>query len=322
MATAAGIPVTIAERRRPRRGRRRRSRARRRARASCPRRGACRASSCGCSYAKPTRGPAGRRRRRRAGAARARHEPAAGRRGRGRGRLRGGRRRRGALRRPRGRQGHRRLLGRRAAPDQGPEDRRGARAAAAGDRGGRAPRLLRARVLRLRSLPTTGRSSSSPLPALGALAAEPLYLLADTAMVGPPRHRGAGRARDRGDAARPAPSRSSTSSPTAPRRRSRGCQGRASTRRPAGWRPRRSGSSTGIGVVLTVALGGARGAAGRPDGRRRPHRRAGRPLPAHRLARPAVRADRARRAGLPARRVGPAHAARDRGGRERRQRGC
>ena len=74
----------------------------------------------------------------------------------------------------------------RAAPDQGPQDRRGARAASAGDRGGRAPRLLRARVgacAALRS-PYDREIFTLALPALGALAAEPLYLLADTAMVG------------------------------------------------------------------------------------------------------------------------------------------
>ena len=77
------------------------------------------------------------------------------------------------------------LLGRRAAPHQGPEDGRGARAAPEGDRGGRAPRLLRARVaaLTLRS-PYDREISRLALPALGALAAEPLYLLVDTAMVG------------------------------------------------------------------------------------------------------------------------------------------
>ena len=66
--------------------------------------------------------------------------------------------------------------------DQGPEDGGCARAAAARDRGGRAPRLLRAR-LRLRS-PYDREIYRLALPALGALAAEPLYLLADTAMVG------------------------------------------------------------------------------------------------------------------------------------------
>src|SRR4051794_17370583 len=122
------------------------------------------------------------RRRRRTGPARARDQPAAGWRGRGRGRLRGWRRGRGPLRRPPRRQGHRRLLRERAAPDQGPQDRRGAQAAAAGDRGGRAPRLLRA-GLTLRS-PYDREILKLAVPALGALAAEPLYLLADTAMVG------------------------------------------------------------------------------------------------------------------------------------------
>ena len=36
----------------------------------------------------------------------------------------------------------------------------------------------------MRRRPTTARSSRSPLPALGALAAEPLYVLVDTAIVG------------------------------------------------------------------------------------------------------------------------------------------
>ena len=47
-------------------------------------------------------------------------------------------------RRPRDRQGDRELLGRGAAAHQGPQDLRGARAAAARQPGGRAPRLLRA----------------------------------------------------------------------------------------------------------------------------------------------------------------------------------
>ena len=70
----------------------------------------------------------------------------------------------------------------RAAADQGAEDGGGARGDAARDRGGRAPRLLRAR-LSLRS-PYDREILRLAVPALGALAAEPLYLLADTAMVG------------------------------------------------------------------------------------------------------------------------------------------
>ena len=70
---------------------------------------------------------------RRARAARARHQPAARGRRRGAGRVPGRRRRGGAAAdgRRRDRQGDRELLGRGAAPDQGPEDLRGARAAAA-----------------------------------------------------------------------------------------------------------------------------------------------------------------------------------------------
>ena len=66
-------------------------------------------------------------------------------------------------------------------------------------------------------------------PALGALAAEPLYVLVDTAIVG---HLGTTQlavAGDRGDRARDRASRSSTSSPTARRRRSRGCTARAAS---------------------------------------------------------------------------------------------
>ena len=83
-----------------------------------------------------------------AGAARARHEPAAGRRGgRARATSRPATRWRCAPReRPADRQGDRELLGGRAAADQGHEDRRGARAAAARHRGGRPPGLLRART--------------------------------------------------------------------------------------------------------------------------------------------------------------------------------
>ena len=95
------------------------------------------------------------------------------------------------LRRPRRRQGDRGLLGGRAASHQGAEDRRCARAVAAGDRGGRPPRLLRARWKPPSPPPAWPLHSpydreilKLALPALGALAAEPLYLLADTAMVG------------------------------------------------------------------------------------------------------------------------------------------
>ncbi len=68
------------------------------------------------------------------------------------GRVRGRRRGRGARARRGGdRQGDHELLGARAAPRHGPEVQRGARADAAGDRGGRPPRLLRARLTARRS---------------------------------------------------------------------------------------------------------------------------------------------------------------------------
>ena len=86
---------------------------------------------------------AGRRRGRRAGAARGRHEPAAGRHRRGRGAFDAGDAVEVRDRRLADRQGHLQLLGRRAAPGDGPEVGAGARGAAAGDRGGRAPGLLR-----------------------------------------------------------------------------------------------------------------------------------------------------------------------------------
>ena len=101
--------------------------------------------------ARAGRGP--RRRRRRPGAAR-RRDVAAARRGRRRPRgVRRGRRRRGPRRgRPR-RQGDLELLRRRTAPRQGPEVGRRPRRAAAGDRGGRPPRLLRAGVSELVASP-------------------------------------------------------------------------------------------------------------------------------------------------------------------------
>ena len=102
-------------------------------------------------YAKPAHGTLDGRRRRRARAARGRHQPAAGRDRRRRGRVRRRRRGRGARgRRGRDRQGDLQLLGGRAAQRDGDEERAGARAAAARDRRGRAPRLLRARRKGLR----------------------------------------------------------------------------------------------------------------------------------------------------------------------------
>ena len=97
MATAAGIPVTIASGVDRSRGARR-SPASPPAPASTPRRAGCRASSCGCSTPSPRTGALIGRRRGRAGAARARHEPAAGGGRGGGGRLRGRRRGGGPLR--------------------------------------------------------------------------------------------------------------------------------------------------------------------------------------------------------------------------------
>ena len=211
------------------------------------------------------------------------------------------------------------LLGGRAAPDQGAEDRRGAQAAAAGDRGGRAPRLLRA-GLTLRS-PYDREILRLAVPALGALAAEPLYLLADTAMVG---HLGTEELAALAIAATLLTGAFTlfnflTYGTTAQVAR---LSGAGETRR-----RRRAGGPGALAGDRHRALPDRRcsragGPAREPDGRRRPHGRAGRAVPAHRLAGAAVRADRARRPGLPARRVGPAHAARDRRGRQRGERRC
>src|ERR671915_466839 len=174
MATAAGIPVAIAS---------------------------------GVEPGEAARAPA-HRRRRGASAPRAWHQPAAGRRGRRGGGLRGGRRGGGPLRGPARGEGHRRLLRGGARAREGPQDGPGARVAAASHRGGCAPGLLRPRVNTPSGHPDrrsdgNGRHPGArerpfgappspydreilkpPFPPLGALAAEPLYLLADTAMVG------------------------------------------------------------------------------------------------------------------------------------------
>ena len=70
----------------------------------------------------------------------------------------------------------------------------------------------------------------------------------------PPRHDAARVAGDRRDGARRPRSRSSTSSPTAPRRRWRACTARGATPRPRGSARRRCGSGSGSGVLLLVLL--------------------------------------------------------------------
>ncbi len=154
------------------------------------------------------------------------------------------------------------------------------------------------------------------VPALGALAAEPLYLLADTAIVG---HLGTTRspAWPSPAACSPPPSASSTSSPTPPPRRS-----------PARWAPATGGRrpqfgidgcwlAVGLGVVLTV-LGVALRAA-----HRRRHGRLGtwstrsrsRTSGSASSGAPALLLTLAG-AGLPARHAGHPHHPRDRGRRE------
>ena len=112
-------------------------------------------------YAKPAHGTivvdAGRRAR----AARGRHVAAAGRDHRGARHVRRRRRRPGRARRDRHRQGHLQLRGRRAAAGQGDEVRRGARGAAARDRRGDPPRLLRARL--------SASAAAGSLPPSGAI---------------------------------------------------------------------------------------------------------------------------------------------------------
>ena len=161
------------------------------------------------------------------------------------------------------------------------------------------------------------------LPALGALAAEPLYLLADTAIVG---HLGTPQLAALALAATAvlASSRCASSSPTGRPRTWRGCTARAQDA--GGGRARRAGA---------VAGARDRGAA---DGRRasrsrRPlidaARRRGdvaatwrRATCGSRALGVAVRAGRARRPGLAARRRRPAHAARDPRRRQRRRTSC
>ena len=104
---------------------------------------------------------------------------------------------------------------------------------------------------------TTARSSASPLPALGALAAEPLYVLVDTAIVGhlgtpsSPRSRCPARCSRRS-------SSSATSSATARPPRSRACTAPARSAAPGARRAgavARAGDRRGV-AVLCVALAG------------------------------------------------------------------
>ena len=120
-------------------------------------------------YAKSPHGTVRRRRRRRPRAARGRHVAAARGDRRRRGALRRRRRDRGRARRPRDREGHLELHGRRAAPGEGHEERRGARSAPAGDGGSRAPGLLRPRV----DLDVAWHSPSRPSPTSASRRATP-----------------------------------------------------------------------------------------------------------------------------------------------------
>ena len=224
------------------------------------------------------------------------------------------RRRRGRGARGRGqlapdRQGDRELLGRGAGADTGHEVGCGARGVSAGGRGGRAPRLLRLGV-KLHSQ-YDREIVGLAVPALGALAAEPLYLLADTAMVG---HLGTPEL-----AALAIAGTLLTGSFTLFNFLTYGTTAQVSRLIGAG-EPARAGSiaaqalwlSTGIGVVMAVLIAALAGAARRAG---RGHRRARRSWPWTTCASPPrgcpFAHDRAGRAGLPARRVGPAHAARD-----------
>ena len=157
------------------------------------------------------------------------------------------------------------------------------------------------------------------MPALGALAAEPLYLLADTAMVG---HLGTEELAALAIAATLLVGAFTlfnflTYGTTAQVARLSGAAEHAQAGRLAAqalW------LASGIGVVLTAAIAALAGAARGAHGRRGEGRGAGRDLSPDRLARAAVRIDRAVRAGLPARRLGPAHAAHHRRRGERGQR--
>ena len=121
----------------------------------------------------------------------------------------------------------------------------------------------------LRARPTTARSSALAVPALGALAAEPLYVLVDTAIVG---HLGTTQLAALAIAATVLDdrrSRSSTSSPTGRPRRSRGCTApgasdEAARARRAGAVARRSRSAS----CCSCASSRSPRRASRADGRR------------------------------------------------------
>ena len=168
--------------------------------------------------------------------------------------------------------------------------------------------------------PTTARSCGWRCPALGALAAEPLYLLVDTAIVG---HLGTPQLAALALAATvlSAPSsRCASSSPTGRPRRSRACTapGRTARRRARGAgavaRARRSASCSSPPCVRRWPTRSCTRSAATATSPTWP-----RATCASR-ARRAVRAHRARRPGLPARRGRPAHAAGHRRRRQRRQR--
>ena len=160
------------------------------------------------------------------------------------------------------------------------------------------------------------------VPALGALAAEPLYLLADTAMVG---HLGTPELAALAIAGDAAHRRvHALQLPHLRHHRAGGALHGAGEEVAAGRLAAQAlWLSAGIGVVPGRTARGAGGAARAPA-----WAATGATgdlavlVPPDRVARAAVRADRARRPGLPARRLGPAHAARDRRGGERGERAC
>ena len=177
------------------------------------------------------------------------------------------------------------------------------------------------RVAGVRRSPYDGEIVRLALPALGALAAEPLYLLVDTAIVG---HLGTPQLAALALAATVlSNARRAVHLPDlrddGPRRR--GCTAPARTRTPPRSAPqafwlalaRRGGRSTAVVAALAEPLVDALGGDGHVADMAARYLR-------HRVAR---RADGARRAGGPglaARHGRPAHAARDRRRRQRRQR--
>ena len=180
------------------------------------------------------------------------------------------------------------------------------------------PRHYRRRPVRLRS-PHDREIVRLALPALGALAAEPLYVLVDTAIVG---HLGRPQIAALGLAGivSPGRSRSSTSSPTGRRPSSHARRARAGRTTAARLAAQALWVSLGIGVALLVVLEVARGAAAPGTRRARAVRRVRAHVLPDRGARTSGRAHRPRGPGLPARRLEPAPSARDRRRRERRER--